>query len=126
MKISFIDVYSVLKRLGLNRLPRNTKKRTVTTNGIKNKFLVTIFKSMSNSFLLQIMKARKSNTSLRVYNRHTQKNAIKFIDHIVEHFPFRTHTVRTDNGHNQGVPRGLLMVDLFLFIFTIFLMTLFL
>ncbi len=37
--------------------------------------------------------------ALRVYERHTQINAIKFINHVIERFPFRIHTVRTDNGH---------------------------
>lgn len=37
--------------------------------------------------------------ALRVYDKHTQANAIDFIDHVVERFPFRIHTVRTDNGH---------------------------
>jgi transposase InsO family protein len=37
--------------------------------------------------------------ALKVYEKHTQANAIEFIDHVVERFPFRIHTVRTDNGH---------------------------
>ena len=37
--------------------------------------------------------------ALKVYERHNQESAIDFIDHVVERFPFRIHTVRTDNGH---------------------------
>tara|TARA_R110002072_G_scaffold290624_1_gene458345 strand:- start:69 stop:596 length:528 start_codon:yes stop_codon:yes gene_type:complete len=37
--------------------------------------------------------------ALKVYEKHTQANAIDFIDHIVEKFPFRIREVRTDNGH---------------------------
>ena len=37
--------------------------------------------------------------ALRVYARHTQKNAIRFLDHVIDAFPFRIHTVRTDRGH---------------------------
>ena len=37
--------------------------------------------------------------ALQIYERHNQKTAIKFIDHVINHFPFRIHTVRTDNGH---------------------------
>ena len=37
--------------------------------------------------------------SLKIYDRHTQANAIDFIDHVVDRFPFRIHTVRTDHGH---------------------------
>jgi hypothetical protein len=35
----------------------------------------------------------------RIYRRHTQRNAIAFVDHVVQKFPFRIHTVRTDRGH---------------------------
>jgi transposase InsO family protein len=37
--------------------------------------------------------------ALKVYDRHTQKNAIDFLDYVVQRFPFRIHTVRTDRGH---------------------------
>jgi len=37
--------------------------------------------------------------ALQVYDRHTQKNAIAFVDYVIEKFPFRIHTVRTDRGH---------------------------
>ena len=37
--------------------------------------------------------------ALKVYQRHNQKNAIDFIDYVIEKFPFRIHTIRTDRGH---------------------------
>jgi transposase InsO family protein len=37
--------------------------------------------------------------ALKIYPRHTQENAIRFIDYVVSKFPFRIHTIRTDNGH---------------------------
>jgi hypothetical protein len=37
--------------------------------------------------------------ALKICDKHTQASAIDFIDHVVERFPFRIHTVRTDNGH---------------------------
>jgi transposase InsO family protein len=37
--------------------------------------------------------------ALKVYRRHTQRNAIAFLDYVVQKFPFRIHTVRTDRGH---------------------------
>ena len=37
--------------------------------------------------------------ALKVYNRHTQANAILFIDYVIKSFPFRIREVRTDNGH---------------------------
>jgi hypothetical protein len=37
--------------------------------------------------------------ALKIYPRHTQKNAIKFIDYVIDKFPFRIHTIRTERGH---------------------------
>ena len=37
--------------------------------------------------------------ALQVYRRHTQQNAIAFVEHVIQKFPFRIHTVRTDRGH---------------------------
>ena len=37
--------------------------------------------------------------ALKVSEKHTQANAIKFIDHIRVKLPFRIREVRTDNGH---------------------------
>ncbi len=37
--------------------------------------------------------------ALKVYEKHTQANAINFVDHIIEKFPFRIREIRIDNGH---------------------------
>jgi transposase InsO family protein len=37
--------------------------------------------------------------ALRIYERHNQESAVDFLDYVVERFPVRIHTVRTDNGH---------------------------
>ena len=37
--------------------------------------------------------------ALKIYDRHTQKNAIDFVDHVVAKFPFRIQQIRTDRGH---------------------------
>ena len=37
--------------------------------------------------------------ALRVSRRHTQQNAIAFVDYVVGTCPFRIHTIRTDRGH---------------------------
>ena len=36
---------------------------------------------------------------LKICKRYTQANAIDFIDYVVEKFPFRIQTIRTDRGH---------------------------
>jgi transposase InsO family protein len=37
--------------------------------------------------------------AIRVYKKHTQVNAIKFVDFVINRFSFRLHTIRTDRGH---------------------------
>ena len=37
--------------------------------------------------------------ALQIYEKHNQKCAIKFIDYVIEKFPFRISMVRTDRGH---------------------------
>ena len=37
--------------------------------------------------------------ALKIYQRHNQKNAIDFINYVIDKFPFRIHTIRTDRGH---------------------------
>jgi transposase InsO family protein len=39
--------------------------------------------------------------ALRILDRHTQPNAIRFIDYAVKNFPFRIRTIQTDNGHKS-------------------------
>lgn len=37
--------------------------------------------------------------ALKSYSKHTQANAIDFINYVIKKFPFRIHTIQTDNGH---------------------------
>jgi transposase InsO family protein len=37
--------------------------------------------------------------ALKIYRRHTQANGIDFINYVVDKFPFRIRTIRTDRGH---------------------------
>ena len=37
--------------------------------------------------------------ALKIYKRHTQADAIDFIDYVVKKFPFRIRTLRSDRGH---------------------------
>jgi len=112
MKISASGVYHVLKRHGMNRLPRNAKKRTILTKRYEKqvpghhiqvdvKFL--IFKDNKGKKVKRYQyTAIDDATRIRalwIYGRHTQKNAIRFIDYVIDKFPFRIHTIRTDNGH---------------------------
>ena len=37
--------------------------------------------------------------ALKIYSRHNQKNAMDFVDYVIDKFPFRIQTIRTDRGH---------------------------
>ena len=37
--------------------------------------------------------------ALQIFPKHNQDCAIKFMDYVIEKFPFRISTVRTDRGH---------------------------
>jgi transposase InsO family protein len=112
IKISPAGVWHVLKRNGMNRLPRNAKKRTVQTKRYEKqvpghhiqvdvKFLK--FENPDGQKVKRFQYTAIDDAtrirSLKIYPKHTQENAIHFIDTVISKFPFRIHTVRTDNGH---------------------------
>jgi len=112
IKISDAGVYRILKRNGLNRLPRGTRMRKLHTKRYQRqvpghhiqvdiKFLT--FKGKSGEKIRRFQCTAIDDATrvraLKDYEKHTQANAIDFIDHIIEQFPFRIREVRTDNGH---------------------------
>lgn len=112
MRVSDATIYRVLKRHGMNRLPGRVGRRKVHTKRYSKqvpghhiqmdvKFL--IFKDKSGKKLKRYQYTAIDDATrvraLKVYRRHTQKNAIKFVDHIIEKFPFRIQQIRTDRGH---------------------------
>lgn len=112
LKVSAGGVYGVLKRNGINRLPRNTKKRTIITHRYEKQVpghhiqVDVKFLRFTNTdghkikrFQYTAIDDATRIRALKIYEQHTQQNAIDFIDHVVNKFPFRIHTVRTDNGH---------------------------
>ena len=100
--ISPSGVYSVLKRYGMNRLPKNYNERVRGTIRYEKqtpghhiqvdvKFL--IFKDDREGKIKRYQYTAIDDTTriraLKVYGRHTQRNAIDFIDYVVKKFPFR-------------------------------------
>ena len=110
IKVSDAGVYRTLKRHGLNRLPRGTRVRKIHTQRY-NKQVPGHHIQMDVKFLIfkgkQGQKVKRYQytaiddatrvRALKVYKRHTQANAIDFVDHIIEKFPFRIQQIRTDN-----------------------------
>jgi transposase InsO family protein len=112
IKISPGGVRSVLLRHGLNRLPRHAKIRAVQTHRYEKqvpghhiqvdvKFLH--FEKPNGKKVRKFQYTAIDDATriraLKIYSKHTQQNAIDFLDFVIEKFPFRLHTVRTDNGH---------------------------
>lgn len=112
IKISPAGVWHVLKRNGINRLPRNAKKRTVQTTRYEKQVpghhiqVDVKFLKFDGSHGQKVKKFQYTAIddatrirALKIYPRHTQENAVDFIDYVISKFPFRIHTIRTDNGH---------------------------
>lgn len=113
MSVSPTGVYGVLCRHGLNRLPQNLRKRSVKSIRRYEKQVPGHHIQVDVKFLDLVDKRGRKHRrfqytaiddatrirALKVYRKHTQANAIDFINHVVEKFPFRIKVVRTDNGH---------------------------
>ena len=112
IKISGAGVSRILKRNGLNRLPRGTRLRKVHTTRYQQqvpghqiqvdvKFLIFPGKDGKPIKRYQYTAIDDATRvrALKVYSRHTQANAIDFLDYVIKSFPFRIREVRTDNGH---------------------------
>jgi hypothetical protein len=91
IKVSDANVYRTLRRHGLSRLPRANRTRAVHTKRYE-KQVPGHHIQVDVRFLTFAGKAGQKI-------RHTQENAIDFVDHIIERFPFRIQTIRTDLGH---------------------------
>lgn len=111
-KTSCSSVYRTLKRNGVGRLPRNVGRRAIHTRRyakqvpghhvqVDVKFLTLTTQNGHKIRRYQFTAIDDATRvrALKIYRRHNQKSAIDFIDHVVEKFPFRIHTIRTDRGH---------------------------
>ena len=113
MKVSPTGVFGVLKRNGLSRLPASAPKRSPSTFKRYEKTVPGHQVQVDVKFLFFTDKAGRRIKrfqytaiddatrirALRVYRKHTQANAINFLDYVIGKFPFRIKYVHTDNGH---------------------------
>ena len=102
IKISEAGVSRILKRNGVSRLPRGTRVRKVHTIRYSKqvpghhiqmdvKFLTFANKRGENVRRFQYTAIDDATRvrALKIYDKHTQTNAIDFVDHVIERFPFR-------------------------------------
>jgi transposase InsO family protein len=112
IKTSDATAYRVCRRHGLRRLPHRVGRRAVHTHRYEKqapghhvqvdvKFLTLQRKKGPPVRRYQYTAIDDATRvrALKIYPRHTQANAIHFIDYVVKKFPFRIRTIRTDRGH---------------------------
>lgn len=113
IKISASGVYQVLKRNDLNRLPQNQRKRSIPEIKRYEKQVSGHHVQVDVKFLFfsgnEGKKIKRYQytaiddatrvRALKIYEKHNQANAIDFINYVITKFPFRIHTIQTDNGH---------------------------
>ena len=112
IRMSDATIYRILRQNGLNCLPRQVRKRTVQTKRYSKvvpghhiqmdvKFL--IFKGKDEKKIKRYQYTAIDDATrvraLRVYKKHTQANAIDFVDYVIHKLPFRIQQIRTDRGH---------------------------
>jgi transposase InsO family protein len=110
--ISESTIYRVLRANGVNHLPKTASRRAIHTKRyaksvpghhvqVDVKFLKlkdAAGKSVRRYQYTAIDDATRIR-ALQIYGKHNQDCAIKFIDHVIEKFPFRINMIRTDRGH---------------------------
>jgi transposase InsO family protein len=107
-------VRNVLVRYNLNRLPKNQRTRTIVSRykryekqvpghriQVDVKFLTFYGKDgrKIRRFQYTAIDDATRIRALKSYTKHTQINTIDFMNYVINKFPFRIHTVQTDNGH---------------------------
>lgn len=97
----------------MNRLPQNQRKRSIPTPQryakqvpghhvqVDVKFL--FFKDQNGKQVKRYQYTAIDDATriraLKIYEKHNQANAIDFVNYVIDKFPFRIHTIQTDNGH---------------------------
>ena len=112
INISESSVYRILKRHKVNLLAKTAPRRAIHTKRYAKSVPGHHIQVDVKFLTLKDEEGRKIRRfqytaiddatrirALKIYQRHTQKNAIDFIKYVVDKFPFRIHTIRTDRGH---------------------------
>jgi len=110
--ISESSVYRTLKRNNIKALDRITTRQAMATRRYEKstpghhvqidvKFL--IFNRASRQKIKRFQYTAIDDSTriraLKVYEKHNQISSIDFMNYVVQKFPFRIHTIQTDNGH---------------------------
>ncbi len=113
IKVSRNGCYNVLVRNKLNRLPENIKVRSrskfkryeekVPGHHVQVDVKFLFFKNKEGDRIKRFQYTAIDDCTriraLKIYDKHNQASSIAFLNYVVERFPFRIKTIRTDNGH---------------------------
>jgi transposase InsO family protein len=112
IKTSCASVYRTLVHQGLRKLPHKTGGRAVHTHRyakevpghhVQADVKIVSLKAPDGHRVRRFQYTAIDDATrvraLKIYGRHNQVNAMNFIDYVIEKFPFRIHTIRTDRGH---------------------------
>ncbi len=112
VQISESTISRTLKTYGVNKLPKTAPKRAIHSKRYAKKVpghhiqVDVKFLWLKNSagkavkrFQYTAIDDATRIRALQIFPKHDQNSAIKFIEYVVEKFPFRIHTIRTDRGH---------------------------
>jgi transposase InsO family protein len=112
INISESTVTRVLRSHGLSWLPKTAPRRALHTKRYAKKVPGHHVQADVKFLLLKDREGKSVKRyqytaindatrirALQIFPKHNQDCAIKFMDYIVEKFPFRISTVRTDRGH---------------------------
>ena len=112
IKLSESTVTRVLRAHGVSKLPKSAPKRalhskryakTVPGHPIQVDVKVLQLKDKAGKIVKRYQYTAIDDATriraLQIFSNHNQACAIQFIDYVIEKFPFRINTVRTDRGH---------------------------
>ena len=112
IRVSESTVSRVLKAHGVSRLPKTAPRRAFHTTRYAKKVpghhvqvdvkFLTLKDEDGKAVKRYQYTAIDDATRIRalqIYPKHNQACAIQFMDYVIEKFPFRIDTVRTDRGH---------------------------
>ena len=112
VRISESTVTRILKAHGLSRLPKTAPRRALHTKRYAKKVpghhvqvdvkllqLKDVEGKIVKRYQYTAIDDATRIRALEIFPKHNQDCAIKFMDYVIEKFPFRISMVRTDRGH---------------------------
>ena len=112
IQISESSVYRILKRYGVERLHKKAARRSLhskrynkNTPGhhVQVDVKVALLKDVDGKSVKRFQYTAIDDATrvraLQIYRQQNQANAIEFINYVIEKFPFRIKSIRTDRGH---------------------------